>query len=111
MLLPATASRNAMTEFLYRLQLTRPDMLTDGGTHAENEIVQAHFAYLEVLAAEGTLTLAGRTLNTDSTAFGIVLLSADEATAQTIMENDPAVAEGLMRAELFPFRTALRGAT
>ena len=100
-----------MTEFLYRLQLTRPDMLTDGGTPTENEIVQAHFAYLEALVAEGTLALAGRTLNTDSTAFGIVLLNADGATAQSIMENDPAVAEGLMRAELFPFRTALRGAT
>ena len=98
-----------MTEFLYRLQLTRPDMLTDGGTHAENEIVQAHFAYLEALVAEGTLALAGRTLNTDSTAFGIALLNADEATARTIMENDPAVAEGVMRAELFPFRTALKG--
>ena len=98
-----------MTEFLYRLQLTRPDMLTDGGTHAENEIVQAHFAYLEALVAEGTLALAGRTLNPDSTAFGIALLNADEDTAQNIMENDPAVAEGVMRAELFPFRTALKG--
>ena len=97
-----------MTEFIYRIQPTRPDMLTDGGTDQENEIIQAHFDYLEALVAEGKVTLAGRTLNTGPTAFGIALLNADEATAQSIMANDPAVAQGVMRAELFPFRTALR---
>lgn len=97
-----------MTEYLYRIQPTRPEMLKDGGTTRENQIVQAHFDYLEALVADGTVTLAGRTLNTDPTAFGIVLLNADEDSAQSIVDNDPAVAQGLMRAELFPFRTALR---
>ncbi|TDJ26629.1 MAG: hypothetical protein E2O54_10250 [Gammaproteobacteria bacterium] len=100
-----------MTEYLYRIQPTRPEMLSDGGTPRENEIIQAHFDYLEALAADGTVTLAGRTLNADPTAFGIVLLNADEASARSIVDNDPAVAQGVMRAELFPFRTALRGAT
>ncbi len=99
-----------MTEYLYRIQPTRAEMLSDGGTARENEIVQAHFDYLEALVAVGTVTLAGRTLNTDPTAFGIVLFSADEASVQSIVDNDPAVAQGVMRAELFPFRTALRSA-
>ncbi|MFL5803143.1 MAG: YciI family protein [Roseiflexaceae bacterium] len=52
--------------------------------------------------------LAGRTLNTDPSSFGIIILRADtEATARGIMEDDPAVQQGVMRAELFPYRIAL----
>ena len=95
-------------EFLYRIQPTRLDMLTDGGTDEENRIVGEHFAYLQSLLKDGTLVLAGRTLNTDASSFGIAIFRAeDEAAAQAIIDNDPAVKNGVMRAELFPYRVAL----
>ena len=40
-----------MSESLYRLQPTRPAMLTDGLTVMEREAVASHLAYLQQLAA------------------------------------------------------------
>lgn len=95
-------------EFLYRIQPTRPAMLTSGPTVAEAEATQAHFAYLQAARDAGVVLGAGRTLTTDESTFGIVIFRApDEAAARELMENDPAVAAGVMRAELFPFRVAL----
>ncbi len=51
--------------------------------------------------------LAGRT--TDDDPLGLVILRvADEAAARELVEADPAVAGGLMTAELRPFHTALK---
>ena len=96
-------------EYLYRIQPTRPEMLAEGPTPEEAARIAEHFAYLKNLTEAGAVLLAGRTLNTDPTAFGIVLFRADsEAAARRIMEDDPAVHAGVMRAELFPFRIALQ---
>jgi uncharacterized protein YciI len=58
--------------------------------------------------AEGVVILAGRTLNGDDSTFGIVIFNAgSEEEARRIMESDPAVRQGVMRAELFPYRVAL----
>lgn len=82
-------------------------MLTEGGTGAEQAAVAAHVAYLRRLHDAGVVRLAGRTDTADERTFGIVLLNApDEAAATALMEADPAVARGVMRARLFPFRTA-----
>ncbi|NLL89375.1 MAG: hypothetical protein GX228_10760 [Firmicutes bacterium] len=41
-------------------------------------------------------------------AFGVVIFEADsEEEARFLMETDPAVEEGIMTAELFPYRVAL----
>ena len=97
-----------MTQYLYRIQPTRPAMLTDGPTPAEAEIVSQHFNYLRELADQGVVLLAWRTLNTDESSFGIVIfLAASEDDANAIMQADPAVQQGVMRAELFPYRIAL----
>jgi uncharacterized protein len=67
-----------------------------------------HFDYLKNLAEHGVVVLVGRTLNTDPSSFGIIILRADtEAAARGMMDNDPAVRQGVMRAELFPYRIAL----
>lgn len=96
-----------MSEFLYRLHPTRPAMLTDGLTPAEREAVAAHLAHLQRLAAAGVVLLFGRTQTTDAATFGIVIFRADSADeARRIMEEDPAVRAGVMRADLFPFRVA-----
>ena len=102
------------TEYLYRVQPTRPAMLVDGPTPDEAGIMSEHYSYLESLTEVGTVILAGRTLNTDPagenhrTSFGIVIFRADSPElAQAVMENDPAVRQGVMQAVLFPFSVAL----
>ena len=83
-------------------------MLSVGPTDRESLVLAGHFSYLEKLVKEGKVHLAGRTLNSDERCFGVVIFSADsERTAFELMKNDPAVREGVMTAELFPFRIAL----
>jgi uncharacterized protein YciI len=94
--------------YLYRIQPARPAMLSDGPTEEEEEITTRHFEYLQDLTMRGVVKLAGRTLNVDESSFGIVILEVEsEAVARDIMNDDPAVKDGVMRAELFPFRIAL----
>lgn len=95
-------------QYLYRIQPTRSEMLADGPTLEEEAKVAEHFEYLQRLLAEGALILAGRTLNTDPSAFGIVIFTAaSEAEARAVVDNDPAVRSGVMRAEQYPYRVAL----
>ena len=96
-----------MPQFLYRLQPTRPAMLIDGLTPEEDAAITEHFRYLVGLADAGVVHLFGRTLNVDSSSFGLCIFeAADEPCARAIMEDDPAVRAGVMRAELFPYRIA-----
>ncbi len=77
-------------------------------TDADNKIVETHFHRLQKLLSEGKLILAGRTLNEDDTAFGIVILEVDsEDEARSLMDTDPAVSGAVMTAELYPYRAAL----
>jgi uncharacterized protein YciI len=95
-------------QFIYTLIPIRPDMLTEGLTDKENEIVARHFAYLSDLKDKGVVKLAGRTTNTDAGSFGVMIFEAkDEEAAREIMAQDPAVNEGVLAAKLFPFRIAL----
>jgi uncharacterized protein YciI len=97
-----------MPQFLYRLEPTRPGMLADRPTEREARVVGEHFAYLKELTERGVVLMAGRTLTADESTFGIVVLvAATEADAESVMNDDPAVKHGVMRARLFPFRIAL----
>lgn len=97
-----------MEQYLYRIQPTRPEMLSEGSTEREDKIVEEHFYYLQNLRENGVVKLAGRTLNTDPSSHGIVIFEVENMTeAQKIMDNDPAVRAGVFSAELFPFRVAL----
>ncbi|MEJ0091293.1 MAG: YciI family protein [Limisphaerales bacterium] len=97
-----------MPQFLYRLQPTRVEMLTAGPTDREAAIVGEHFEYLQKLVAEGVVFMAGRTQNIGERTFGIVIFGAPTETAAVeLMQNDPAVKQGVMKAELFPYRVAL----
>jgi uncharacterized protein YciI len=96
--------------FLYKIQVVRPEMITAGPTAEEEVIVGEHFSYLERLTQEGVVLLAGRTLNKDYSTFGIIIFHASsEQAARQIVENDPAVKNRIMRAELYPYRIALIG--
>lgn len=95
-------------QFIYTLKLIPKLIEANSWTKTENEIVDRHFTNLQGLLAEGKLILAGRTQTMDENTFGIVILEVDsEEEAQTLMKNDPAVAGGVMTAELFPYKVAL----
>jgi uncharacterized protein YciI len=83
-------------------------MLTEGLTPHESETMAKHFEYLQELTQEGILILAGRTLNSDEDTFGITVIKAtSEEETRAIMDNDPAVSQGVMNARLYPYRVAL----
>jgi len=97
-----------MPTYIYRIQPVRPEMLSEGPTGEEERIAGEHFEYLKRLMAEGELILAGRTLNSDYSAFGIAIFEArDDARMRAITADDPGVAQKLFRAEWFPYRIAL----
>jgi uncharacterized protein YciI len=97
-------------QYLYKVQPARPEMLGDGATPEEEAIVDEHYEYIKDLLAQGVLILAGRTLNSDPTGFGIVIFKAGSLPeAIHIMGKDPAVSKGVMLADLFPYRVALLG--
>jgi uncharacterized protein YciI len=84
------------------------EMLSEGPTPQEEQLVSQHFNYLKALMAQGTLILAGRTQTTDPDGLGIIIFKAEsDADAQAIVDNDPAVANGVFKAKLFPYRVAL----
>jgi uncharacterized protein YciI len=101
----------APQHYLYRIRPTRIAMLADKPTPEEEEVLGAHFAYLQELAAAGVVLMAGRNLHRDERSFGLVVFAApDDAAARRIMNDDPGVRAGVFAAELFPFRVALLGA-
>jgi uncharacterized protein YciI len=92
-------------EYLYLIRPVRSGR-DDDFTPEEETILEAHFQYLKGKLREGALLLAGPCLDR---AFGIVLLRVGSlAEAEAIMCQDPAVAGGVMTAEIHPFRISLQ---
>ncbi|CAN5202969.1 hypothetical protein BH10PSE17_BH10PSE17_08300 [soil metagenome] len=97
-----------LPQFLYRIRPTRLEMLSTGPTEWERDIIGQHYVYLKELMEAGTVFMAGRTLTADENTFGIVVLqAASEADARTIMLDDPAIKQGVMHYELFPYGISL----
>jgi uncharacterized protein YciI len=97
-----------MQQFLYVLQVTRPEMLTDGPTDQEMAAVGEHFAYLQKLLAEGTLILAGRTQTTHPGTMGLAIFNANSMEEALAIKNaDPAIVKDVMTAEVYPYQIAL----
>lgn len=94
--------------YMYTLQLVPPLLNQDNWTEKENRIVEEHFQRLKRFLDDGVVIFAGRVSTMDPEGFGIVIFKADsEEDALVMMENDPAVREGIMTAELFPFNISL----
>jgi uncharacterized protein YciI len=90
--------------FVYLVRPTRENF-NETSTPEEDAIVGQHFAQLKVMHEAGDLILAGPC--TDA-AFGVVIFSAASLEeARSIMENDPAVKNGVFSAELHEFRVSL----
>ncbi|MCX5971392.1 MAG: YciI family protein [Coprothermobacterota bacterium] len=91
-------------EFIYLLRLSRAEAFA-APTPEEEASIEAHFQHLQEAQRQGCLVLAGPCLDG---AFGVVILhasSSEEACA--FMESDPAVRDGVMKAELHPFHVSL----
>lgn len=106
---PAEEPKGKPKQFIYVLRLV-PRLHSDSAWTKDDEAVLArHFARFKRAAEAGELILAGRTQEPGDKTFGIAIFEAtDETAARKFMEGDPAVAEGLMTAELHPFGVALQ---
>lgn len=94
-------------EFLYKTTATRLGIVTEGPNDAERTVMNQHFSYLKSLTEQGTVLLFGRTQNSDAGTVGIVIFRAgSKEEAQSIMNNDPAVKQGVMQAQLYPYKAA-----
>lgn len=94
-----------MEQFAYVITLSRPEAWSEPNEFEAGKVGE-HFRYLSEALAAGRLVLAARAMVPGG--FGIVIFEApDEAAARAFMAADPAVAAGVMRAELYPFRVAL----
>jgi uncharacterized protein YciI len=96
-------------QFIYVLKLVPRLLIEKNWTDQDGQIVSRHFRRLQQLHKEGKVILAGRTLNdSDASQFGVVILKVNsESEARKIMEEDDAVKEKIMTAQLFPFSVAL----
>ena len=103
---PAPAAKPK--QFIYVLHLV-PRLYDDKAWTAEDKAaVGRHFNRFKEAIQSGQLILAGRTSEAGDKTFGIAVFeAADEAAARKFMEADPAVAAGVMTAELHPFAVAL----
>ena len=96
-------------QFIFVLKLA-PRLLNEKNwTEQDKAVVGRHFRRLQQLLKEGKVILAGKTLDdTDPSQFGVVILEVgSEEEARKIMDEDEAVKEKIMTAQLFPFRVAL----
>ena len=101
-------SEQEKQQFIYVYDPVRPEMVTDPNSWTEKDtlIFHAHFAYLKQATEEGVVLLAGRAQDGLGPAV-VIFEAASGSEARQFMEQDPFVAEGLMRASLHPFRAAL----
>ena len=107
--LPAQESQpEKPKQFIYVLHLV-PRLYADANWNAQDkDVLHRHFARFQEAVKTGQLILAGRTSESGDKTFGIAVFQAnDEAAARKFMEEDPAVAGGLMTAELHAFTVAL----
>jgi uncharacterized protein YciI len=97
-----------MKTYIYVLKLIPRLQLEENWTDSDNQAVNSHFAFLQQLQKEGKLILAGKTDGLDENTFGIVIFRADNhKDALQTQSNDPAVINGIMHAELYPYTIAL----
>ena len=107
--LPAQAPKTEKPrQFIYVLRLV-PRLYSDSNwTKEDKAVLERHFIRFQEAIKSGQLILAGRTNEAGEKTFGIAIFEAsDEAAARAFMQADPAVAGGLMIAELHPFAVAL----
>jgi uncharacterized protein YciI len=96
-------------QFIYVLRLVSRLHTDSAWTKEDQAVLGRHFVRFQEAAKSGQLILAGRTSEPGDKTFGIAIFEApDEDAARKFMQEDPAVAGGLMTAELHPFAVVLQ---
>jgi uncharacterized protein YndB with AHSA1/START domain/uncharacterized protein YciI len=91
-------------DYIILLQATRPTFLQDA-TDDEKAKVSAHYDYWKEKLDAGALILAGPFLDYPD---GIIVFSASSIEeARELMQHDPAIAGGVFRGKVRPFRVSL----
>jgi uncharacterized protein len=105
----STPAAAKLKQFVYVLRLV-PRLHDDTAwTDADKAAAKRHFARLTAATNNGQVILAGRTLEAGNKTFGLVIFEAvDEAAARVFMNDDPAVIEKVMTADLHPYQVALQ---
>jgi uncharacterized protein YciI len=94
-----------MAEYIYFVHPSRSSFPGDG-TPEEFAVISEHFEYLKAMLALGELILVGRTM--DVPPVGIAIFeAADDEAARLVLDRDPAVANGIFRGEVRPYKVAL----
>ena len=102
----SNAQNGSKHAYLYMLHPVR-STFTHDITPDEAMIMQAHFGYLKDLLSAGVLVVGGPCTD-DGGAIAVAVIEAkNDAAAQAIVANDPAVKQGLAKPELHPFRLSL----
>lgn len=102
------SKEHTLKQFIYVLKLLPRLLMESNWTDSDNAVAGRHFAHLQSLLAEGKLILAGKTEGLDEETFGIIIFEAEDLeSAQKQMKLDPAVQEGIMNAQLYPYTVAL----
>lgn len=97
-----------MSDFLFVYRPSRLEMLTEGPNEAEQTAVAAHFQYLTQLHEKGDLAFAGRTQDAGPDTVGLAVVHADSLNeAQTLLDHDPAVAQGVFVGTCQPYAFAI----
>lgn len=99
-----------MKEFIYVLKLTEKYQDEKNWTEETGKILGEHFNYLKDFYEKGISKMIGRTdletSNPNMMGLNIFIAESLEA-AQEMANNDPAVKNGIMRAEVLPFKIVL----
>ena len=99
-------------EFLYKLTLIDRLVPEENWTESDKDIVYEHYNNLLKLKEKGILLLAGKTSGQDKDTMGIVIFKADSMKeAKGIMNNDPAIMNGIMTGRLWEYNTAVHNQT
>ncbi len=78
------------------------------GVEDEREMLEAHWAYLRTLHAEGKLVVGGPSWTGDDP-YGIGVFDLRERDeVEALLAEDPAITSGAMRAEIRPMRIVTR---
>ena len=95
-------------QYIYSLKPVRPEFVTDpdSRTREEEAAAEQHYAFLKSATDRGQVLLAGRSPDVEGPAL-VIFEARSLKAAESFMEGDPFVAEGVMRASLHPFRAAL----
>jgi uncharacterized protein YciI len=97
-----------LQQFIYVLRLVPRLYSETAWTKGDEAVLTRHLERFKKAIETGQLVMAGRTMEPGEKTFGIAIFEAtDEAQARAFMEADPAVAGGLMTAELHPFKVVL----